>query len=99
VEATSGPQVKSEKEILEYVRANAFSFFHPVGTCKMGNDDLSVVHDQLHLHRVERLRVINASIMPTIVHGHTNAPTIMIAEYLFTINCQNKKIGVKRLKS
>jgi choline dehydrogenase len=80
VEAIPGPQVKSDKEILEYVRAKASSFFHPVGTCKMGNDDLSVVDNQLHVHRVERLRIIDASIMPTIVHGNTNAPTIMIGE-------------------
>jgi choline dehydrogenase len=80
VEATPGPPVKSEKEILEYVRANAYPFWHPVGTSKMGNDDLSVVDNQLHVHRVERLRIIDASIMPTIVHGNTNAPTIMIGE-------------------
>ena len=79
-EAIPGPQVKSEKEILEYVRANASSFYHPVGTCKMGNDDLSVVDNQLRVHRVECLRVIDASIMPTIIRGHANAPTIMIAE-------------------
>jgi enoyl-CoA hydratase len=76
----AGPQVKSEKEILEYLHANASSLWHPVGTCKMGNDDLSVVDNELRVHRVECLRVIDASIMPTIVHGHTNAPTIMIAE-------------------
>ena len=80
VEATPGPQVKSEKEVLEYLHANASPFMHPVGTCKMGNDDLSVVDDQLRVHRVECLRVIDASIMPTIIHGHSNAPTIMIAE-------------------
>ena len=56
------------------------TIFHPVGTCKMGNDPLAVVDDELRVHGVERLRVIDASILPRITSGNTNAPTYVIAE-------------------
>ena len=56
------------------------TIFHPVGTCKMGNDPMAVVDDELRVHGVERLRVIDASILPRITSGNTNAPTYVIAE-------------------
>jgi choline dehydrogenase len=73
-------QAQSDIEIAEFIRSSLRTTYHPVGTCKMGHDDLAVVDDQLRVYGVEGLRVVDASIMPTIVNGNTNAPTIMIAE-------------------
>ena len=64
----------------DYVRAKAESIYHPVGSCKMGSDAMAVVDDQLRVHGMQGLRVVDASIMPTLVGGNTNAPTTMIAE-------------------
>ncbi|MDK1025332.1 MAG: choline dehydrogenase [Gammaproteobacteria bacterium] len=71
---------ESDAEIREFIRENAETLYHPVGTCKMGSDPMAVVDDQLRVHGIEKLRVVDASIMPTVVGGNTNAPTIMIAE-------------------
>jgi len=64
----------------EYIRDNVGTFYHPVGTCKMGDDEMAVVDDRLRVHGVERLRVVDASVMPIIIRGGPNATTIMIAE-------------------
>ena len=74
------PASDSDAELEAYVRANAQTTYHPVGTCKMGVDDLAVVDPELRVHGVEGLRVVDASIMPTIPRGNTNAPTIAVAE-------------------
>ncbi len=79
-ETHPGSQAQSDKEIAEYIRNYVETLYHPVGTCKMGNDSMAVVDAQLRVRGVEGLRVIDASIMPTLVGGNTNAPTIMIAE-------------------
>jgi choline dehydrogenase len=75
-----GATATSDEDIAEFLRSEVETLYHPVGTCKMGNDPLAVVDAQLHVHGIERLRVVDASVMPTIPAGNTNAPTIMIAE-------------------
>lgn len=79
-EVEPGPEVQSDAEVAEYIRNTAQTAYHPVGTCKMGRDELAVVDEQLRVHGITGLRVVDASIMPTIVNGNTNATTIMIAE-------------------
>ncbi len=73
-------EIQSDEDICTFIRNTAESLYHPVGTCKMGNDSMSVVNSKLQVHGVEGLRVVDASIMPSIIGGNTNAPTIMIAE-------------------
>ncbi len=70
----------SDADWADHIRARADTIYHPVGTCKMGRDAMAVVDPQLRVHGFAGLRVVDASIMPTIVSGNTNAPTIMIAE-------------------
>ncbi|RPG99006.1 MAG: choline dehydrogenase [Candidatus Pelagibacter sp. TMED106] len=75
-----GLHIKSDEELVKAGSEFTQTIFHPVGTCKMGRDENSVVNDKLNVHGIENLRVIDASIMPNITSGNTNAPTIMIAE-------------------
>ncbi|MDC1444188.1 GMC family oxidoreductase N-terminal domain-containing protein [Gammaproteobacteria bacterium] len=70
----------NDEDIEQAIREDADTVYHPVGTCKMGGDEMSVVNERLKVHKVSGLRVIDASIMPTLVGGNTNAPTIMIGE-------------------
>ncbi|HWO20319.1 MAG TPA: choline dehydrogenase [Kofleriaceae bacterium] len=79
-ELLPGLAVQSDAELEANVRANAQTLYHPVGTCKMGRDELAVVDPELRVHGVTGLRVVDASIMPVIVNANTNAPTITIAE-------------------
>ena len=74
-----GPQVKSDEQLEQAAGELGTTIFHPVGSCKMGSDPLAVVDDRLRVLGVDRLRVIDASIMPRITSGNTNAPTYMIA--------------------
>jgi len=79
-EIRPGPQAANDEALLEFVRNHGATIFHPVGTCKMGSDALAVVDTRLRVHGVDGLRVVDASIMPTLVSGNTNWPTMMIAE-------------------
>ena len=75
-----GANIQDDEELVKAASNYAQTIFHPVGTCKMGSDENSVVSAELKVHGIENLRVIDASVMPNITSGNTNAPTIMIAE-------------------
>jgi choline dehydrogenase len=79
-EIAPGVDKQTDAELLEWVRNNAETTYHPIGTCKMGMDPMAVVDNQLRVHGIEGLRVADASIMPTLTSGNTNAPSIMIGE-------------------
>jgi choline dehydrogenase len=79
-EMTPGAACGSDNELLDFARQHGQTVYHVVGTCRMGRDAMAVVDDNLRVCSMERLRVIDASIMPTLVSGNTNAPVIMIAE-------------------
>jgi choline dehydrogenase len=79
-ELLPGAEVQSDEDILEFIRNTGESVYHPVGTCKMGNDAMAVVDDRLKVHGIEGLRVADASIMPTLISGNTNATAVLIGE-------------------
>lgn len=79
-EVSPGLKDRSDESLANFIRLKGNTVWHPVGTCKMGHDPMAVVDDQLRVHGLAGLRVADASIMPTIVSGNTNAPCIMIGE-------------------
>jgi choline dehydrogenase len=79
-EMEPGPEAVADDDILGWIRARATTIYHPAGTCRMGQDNLAVVDERLRLRGIDGLRVADASIMPTITSGNTNAATIMIGE-------------------
>ena len=91
-ELAPGHQVQTEEEVCDFIRNTVETLYHPVGTCKMGKDSMSVVNSQLQVYGVEGLRVIDASIMPDITSGNTNAPVIMIAEKAANMLTHHKKV-------
>ncbi|MFT6274978.1 MAG: choline dehydrogenase [Halioglobus sp.] len=86
-----GRQNQTDEEILAYIRAEAESVYHPVGTCKMGKDNMSVVNDRLQVKGIKSLRIADASIMPTIISGNTNATAIVIGEKCADMILQDAK--------
>lgn len=75
-----GADVESDEELMAFAKAKGTTIFHPCGTCKMGRDPMAVVDERLRVHGIAGLRVVDASIMPTMTSGNTNAPAIMIGE-------------------
>ena len=79
-EILPGADIRTDDELLDYARQKGSTVYHATCTCKMGGDAMAVVDDQLRVHGIERLRVVDASVMPTVTSTNTNAPTIMIGE-------------------
>ena len=88
-EVYPGAGCESDAALEEYVRRKANHIYHPIGTCKMGDDHMAVVDSELKVHGLQGLRVVDASVMPSLIGGNTNAPTIMIAEKASDIILQN----------
>jgi choline dehydrogenase len=95
-EFAPGAAVKSDAELEQWIRAKCETIYHPVGTCKMGpdNDAMAVVDSQCRVRGLEGLRVVDASVMPTLIGGNTNAPTMMIAERVAAL--MQGKVEVKQ---
>ena len=94
-ENNPGDKVQTYDEWLDFARHTGQTTYHVIGTCKMGSDPMAVVDDRLRVHGIAGLRVIDASVMPTVTSGNTNAPTIMIAEKGADMIKQDAKEGVK----
>jgi choline dehydrogenase-like flavoprotein len=75
-----GSDAQTDEEIRQYIRQWSKTDYHPVGSCKMGHDEMAVVDTQLRVHGLEGLRVVDASIMPQLISGNTQAPSIMVGE-------------------
>ena len=83
-------ELEKQSDIEAFIRANADTVYHPVGTCKMGSDEMAVVDNELRVHGVDGLRVADAAIIPSLIGGNTNAPAIMIGE-----KCADLVLGKK----
>ena len=92
-EMLPGPQVQTDEQLLEHLREYAATVFHPVGTCRMGEDAMAVVDLRLRVHGLKGLRVVDASIMPTLISGNTNAPCIMLGERAAAMILEDSRIS------
>ena len=92
-ELRPGAVVETDADLLAFARAYGATIFHPSGTCRMGADPLAVVDDRLRVHGVPGLRVVDCSIMPTLVSGNTNAPVVMIAEKASDLIAEDARMG------
>jgi len=79
-EGMAAPETDNDGELADFVRQNASTIWHPTSSCRMGNNESDVVGPDLLVHGIEGLSICDASVMPTMVSGNTNAPTIMVAE-------------------
>ncbi|MDE2515844.1 MAG: choline dehydrogenase [Rhodospirillales bacterium] len=95
-EMNPGPKTQTDEEWLAFARANGQTTYHVVGTCKMGSDPMAVVDDRLRVHGIAGLRVADASVMPTMVSGNTNAAVIMIAEKAADMIREDAAAGAQR---
>jgi len=96
VEIDPGPKVTSDAQMIEFIRNTAETIYHPVGTCKMGQDELAVVDDRLRVRGIDGLRVADASIMPRLIGGNTNAPSMVIGERAARMILADRNEGAAR---
>ena len=85
--------IRTDEDIRQLLRNRSDTVYHPVGSCKMGVDDMAVVDPQLRVYGIQHLRVVDASIMPTVVNGNTNAPVMMLAEKAVDLIRQDQANG------
>jgi choline dehydrogenase len=88
-----GPAVATDEQLLDYARQRGGTVYHPTSTCRMGSDPMAVVDAELRVHGIDGLRVADASIMPTVVSGNTNAAAIMIGEKLADMVHQQMRLA------
>jgi choline dehydrogenase-like flavoprotein len=87
------PHDGTDAGLAQSIRTHADTIYHPVGTCRMGSDDMAVTNPDLQVHGLEGLRVVDASVMPRLIGGNTNAPTVMIAERAADLICGIKPLA------